>query len=58
MQPARSEHLHSVKLDDADPLQMQPGESVSQIFAAAATYDCVCSLHATDWQGRVVVTED
>jgi plastocyanin len=47
---------HNVALDGAEPLQMAPGESVSQAFEALGTFAYVCSLHPKDMKGTVLVT--
>ena len=46
---------HNVALDGAEPLQMAPGQSVSQAFEASGTYAYVCSLHPKDMKGTVLV---
>jgi plastocyanin len=49
---------HSVQLDGvASPgLVMKPGESVTQTFATAGSFHYVCSFHAQEMQGTVIVT--
>jgi plastocyanin len=47
---------HNVRFGDEEPLMMAPGESVTRAFDAAGTFNYVCSLHATDMKGSVVVT--
>jgi plastocyanin len=49
---------HSVQLDGtAAPGQvMHPGEQTTHTFATPGTYHYVCSFHANNMQGEVIVT--
>jgi len=47
---------HNVSLEDADPLTIAPGESISHTFATPGLYPYVCSLHPKDMKGSVLVT--
>jgi plastocyanin len=48
---------HNVDLaeDDAAPLTMAPGESVTHTFDTAGTFAYTCSLHPNDMSGTVTV---
>jgi plastocyanin len=46
---------HNVAVDGAEPLQMAPGQSVSQTFDVPGNYAYVCSLHPKDMKGTVLV---
>lgn len=51
---------HSVRFDgEASPgLVMAPGEGVSRAFPTAGTYLYVCTFHAQDMRGTVIVGGD
>ena len=48
---------HDVKLlPDGETHVVRPGESVQIKFDQPGTYDYICTFHATDMKGKVVVT--
>ena len=51
---------HSVQFDgEASPgLVLAPGEQVERTFATAGTFPYVCTFHAQDMRGTVIVSSD
>lgn len=46
---------HTVQVDGQEDHEVERGRSVSITFAAPGTYRYVCTLHARDMDGEVVV---
>jgi plastocyanin len=46
---------HSVKMQDGSDHVIRPGENVSISFDKAGEYPYVCTFHAQDMKGKVIV---
>lgn len=52
----RDNFTHSVKFADRPDHVLRPGETVTVRFDRPGTYPYVCTFHAQNMQGRVIVT--
>jgi plastocyanin len=46
---------HSVKVQDGPDHVIRPGENVSLLFDTAGEYPYICTFHAQDMKGTVIV---
>ena len=48
---------HNVRFEGAEPQTMRPGEQTTRTFEEPGLFPYVCTFHAQDMTGSVLVTE-